>query len=235
MEAMSAWHFLQRSLADGTITMTLEHLTSNFPSSVVLLDPSDSERLQRERARMGSDRWDEVWEGTYIMSPLPNIEHQQIVSRLVSILLEIHGWSDEVFVLPGANITDREDDWEKNYRCPDVVMFLADTQAENRDTHWLGGPEFLVEVASPNDPTRDKLPFYAHVATQEVLIVDRNPWQLELLRLTRGKMESVGTSAVETSETLSSKRLDATFQLLEGKLRPRIEIVHSQLGKRWLV
>ena len=162
--------------------MTVDQLTSSFPSAMIVLDPAGSERLRKERARFGSDKWDEVWEGTYVMSPLPNNEHQAIVSHLVSVFREILGWSEDVFVFPGTNVTDQEDDWEKNYRCPDVAVFLPGTKAENRDTHWFGGPDFLVEVVSQNDQTRKKLPFYAKVGTREMVIVDRQPGQNDLMQ-----------------------------------------------------
>jgi hypothetical protein len=57
----------------------------------LIRDPEVELRLRAERAATGADRHDEVWEGIYMMAPMPNDEHQQIVSRFVSILEEIIG------------------------------------------------------------------------------------------------------------------------------------------------
>ena len=46
--------------------------------ATVVLDRDFADALRQERAAARSDRWDEVWEGTYMMVPLPNIEHQDL-------------------------------------------------------------------------------------------------------------------------------------------------------------
>jgi Uma2 family endonuclease len=52
-------------------------------------------------------------------------------------------------------VTDRHDNWQKNFRCPDVVAFLKGNPAQNRDTHWLGGPDFAIEIVNPYDRARE--------------------------------------------------------------------------------
>ena len=42
-----------------------------------------------------------------MMMPLPNDEHQSIVSRLTSILEDVIGWPGLGKVRPGVNVTDR--------------------------------------------------------------------------------------------------------------------------------
>ena len=91
-------------------------------------------------------------------------------------------------VMAGVNVSDREHGWKKNYRCPDVVVFLNHTKAVDCDTFWFGGPDFAVEIASPGDRSREKLEFYAKVGTRELLLVDRKPWSLELYRLDGEKL-----------------------------------------------
>ena len=61
------------------------------PMATVILDPELAERLRAERAAWGGDRYDEVWEGTYMMAPMPNNEHQAIVNGLTAILQDIIG------------------------------------------------------------------------------------------------------------------------------------------------
>ena len=78
--------------------------------ATVIMDPSFAERLRQERAAAGSDRWDEVWEGSYMMAPLPDIEHQELVGGLYAVLRETVGHQQGI-VLPGTNVSDREENW----------------------------------------------------------------------------------------------------------------------------
>ena len=202
--------------------------------ATVIKDRGLGEEMRQARIAAGSDRWDEVWEGTYMMAPLPNNEHQELVGAFVGVLRDVIP-RDQGFVLPGANISDREKGWEYNYRCPDVVVYLAETRAKDCDTHWRGGPDFAVEIASPDDMVRDKLGFYGKVATRELLIVDRDPWSLELLRLSGKKLKSVGVSSGKRGRYLESRVLPLRFRLLGGKRRPTIEVVRSTDDKSWRV
>ncbi|MCI0333252.1 MAG: Uma2 family endonuclease [Planctomycetes bacterium] len=203
--------------------------------ATVVMDREFAERLRQERVAVGLDRWDEVWEGTYMMAPLPNAEHQQIATRLGAIFEETVGWNDETIVLVGANVSDRHKGWQHNYRCPDVVVYLPTTQARNYGTHWCGGPDFAVEIVSDDDRTRDKIPFYSKVGTRELLVIDRDPWSLELLRLSGKKLKSVGISFVKRGRPLESRVLPLSFRLVGGKRRPTIDVVRSTDGKTWQV
>jgi Uma2 family endonuclease len=203
--------------------------------ATVVMDSHFAEQLRQERAAAGSDRWDEVWEGTYMMAPLPNTEHQQIATRLAAICEETVGWNDDAIVLQGTNVSDREKGWQNNYRCPDVAVYLPETHAKNCRTHWLGGPDFAVEIVSEDDRTRDKIPFYSKVGTRELVVVDRNPWSLELLRLSAKKLKSIGVSSGRSGRVLQSRVLPLSFRLISGQRRPVIEVVRTTDGKTWKV
>ena len=45
--------------------------------SLLVSDPELKERLLAERRASGGDRYDEVWDGVYVMSPLADDEHQR--------------------------------------------------------------------------------------------------------------------------------------------------------------
>lgn len=203
--------------------------------ATVVMDHSLAEQLRSERVAAGSDRWDEVWEGTYMMVPLPNIEHQEIVNRLALIFQDTVGWDSRDVVLPGTNVSDREKGWKQNYRCPDVVVYREGTHAKNCKTHWCGGPDLAVEIVSDDDRTRDKIPFYSKVRTRELLVIDRDPWSLELLRLSAKTLKSVGISSGKKGQVLESRVLPLSFRLTGGKQRPTIEVVRSTDGKTWKV
>ncbi len=203
--------------------------------SMIILDPSDQTAIIEARIESGADRFDEVWDGVYIVSPLPNDEHQEIVGNFTICFGIVIQLTKLGKVRPGVNVSDRVDDWEKNYRGPDVVVFLNDTAARNYGAHWVGGPDFAVEVVSRYDRSREKLDFYSKIAMRELLIVDRYPWALELYRLGEaGVLELVGRSTLERPDTLTSQVMPLTFQLIAGDERPSIATRHSDGIQNWL-
>ncbi|MCA9189417.1 MAG: Uma2 family endonuclease [Pirellulaceae bacterium] len=196
--------------------------------ATIIRDPILEQRIIADRVERGIDRYDEVWEGVYVMPPMLNDEHQMLVGRLTRILDEIIGDRKLGDVRPGVNISDRLDGWQQNYRVPDVAVFLNITKAVNHDSFWLGGPDFAIEIASPGDQVHDKIPFYSKVATRELLIIDRSPWQLELYRLqSRGKLALVGISTTDDKAGLFSELLAIQIRLLPeatGAKRRQIQI-----------
>jgi Uma2 family endonuclease len=203
--------------------------------TTLIIDPVWEEMVLEERRANGADRFDEVWDGVYIMSPMANNEHQAIGTRLAAIYYFVLGWSDDAHICAGTNVTDRESNWRQNYRCPDVAVFLAGTKARNKRTHWLGGPDMAVEIVSPGDRTRDKLPFYESIRTRELLLVDRDPWSLELYRLRGKKLKQVGQCTLAEPAALESKVLPLSYTLVTGKPRTKIRVTHCETGQQWLV
>lgn len=190
-------------------------------------------RLIRRRRALGADRYDEVWDGVYIMNAMPNIEHQSLVSRLTHILQLVVVDAGLGDVLAGCNVSDRTTKWRENYRVPDVGVFLNGTRAINKNSHWLGGPDLAIEIVSPRDRSRKKLDFYAAVGTRELLLLDRAPWSLELYRLSDQKMVLVGKSTVEQSDVLTTAIVPLNWRLLSGAARPAIEAASVDGSQRW--
>jgi Uma2 family endonuclease len=203
--------------------------------AVVVLDPNLEGRILADRAGSDGDRYDEVWEEIYIKTPLPNDEHQEIVSALDSILHEVIGWPKLGKVRAGVNLSDRDEGWEKNYREPDVAVFLRDGKAVNHGTHWQGAADFLVEIISPRERTREKIPFYGSVGVVELLVIDRNPWTLELYGQQNGQLMKVGQSTLSADSALVSQSVGLTFQFLPGDPRPQIQVTHRASGRQWLI
>lgn len=204
--------------------------------TMVVLDPFIARQYLDQRRASGNDRWDEVWDGVYMLMPNPNIEHQEIAGRLMMLVLgplvESPGLGH---VYQGVNVSDRRDEWTRNYRCPDVAVYLDGNPAEPIGAYWLGGPDFAVEIVSPDDRSRDKLGFYASVGVRELLLVDRGPWALELHRLEEGRLALVGTSRVGEPGWLGSEVLPIRFRLAAGEGRPRIEVERAGGAEHWLV
>ena len=179
------------------------------------------------------DRYDEVWQGITVMSPMANLEHMSIINAIgVCLNFTVNKLAGD-FVHPGCNVSDRNLGWEKNYCVPDIAVILANGNAIHRGTHWEGGPDFLVEILSPGDRALQKLPFYASINTREVLIIDRDPWQLSLYQLQQQQLILIGESEPVSSQIINSSVLPLTFQLISGATRPTIVIVHTQTQQQW--
>jgi Uma2 family endonuclease len=201
----------------------------------LVMDPRIEEELLENRRAWGGDKFDEVWDGVYVMSPLPNNEHQELLSKLGTAFANAFANRPEVRVFPGVNVSDRREGWEHNYRCPDVAIVLPDSRAIDCDTFFLGGPDFVVEIISDYDRSREKFEFYARIGVRELLLVDRNPWKLELYRLKGAELVCAGAVEPASPSPLSSEVLLLTFRLLaRATARPQIEIANSATGERWL-
>ena len=200
---------------------------------VLILDPTMEREIRDARDNPEVNRRDEVWEGVLVVPAQANNEHQRMVMRLGAAFTAIVDMDGGDSVQPGCNVSDRDKDWMKNYRDPDVVVYLKSNPAKDRDTHWVGGPDFLVEIVSPGEDPRLKLDFYAKVKTREVLIIDRDPWVVELYRLKRGKLVLVGKSDAANSAVLTSTALPLSFQMRGGKPRPTIHITHTDGKQTW--
>jgi hypothetical protein len=114
-----------------------------------------------------------------------------------------------------------------------MALFTPKCAAEDYGPFWYGGPDFLLEVVSPDDMSRDKLPFYEEIRTGEVLIVDRDPWQLELYQLRRGKLRLAGSVRPGDGKSLASGVVPLTFALVRGRPRPKIRISHTESEQEW--
>src|SRR5262245_8621189 len=136
----------------------------------LVLDPKIEEDLLEQRRAWGADKFDEVWDGVYVMAPLANVEHQQLMSSLTAAFFSALANRPGVQVFAGVNISDRRQDWQKNYRCPDVAVVMPGSRAIDCDTFFFGGPDFVVEIASDYDRSREKLDFYATIGVREFLL-----------------------------------------------------------------
>jgi Uma2 family endonuclease len=203
--------------------------------AVLVHDPEIEARLMAEREASEARKHDEVWDGVYVMSPLPNNEHQALAAELWLVFRTIVQECGGGVVYNGLNVSDRKEGWLQNYREPDVAVILPGNRAKDCGTHWCGGPDFLVEILSPNDPARDKRPFYAEIGVRELLVLDRDPWRLELYRLDAGRLDLIGTSAPNRPDTLTSAVLPLTFRLAAGQKRPQIEVSATDGAGAWVI
>lgn len=129
----------------------------------VVLDPlpPDIERLIERRKRLGTDLYDEVWEGTYHMAPAPHSHHGYLDGELFRVLRPRAERAGLVGTGP-FNLGTPDD-----FRVPD--------QGYHRGlphTVFVPTAVVVVEIVSQGDETYDKLPFYGALSVSEVVIVE---------------------------------------------------------------
>ena len=155
--------------------------------------------LLEERRRLGHDRYDEVWEGELHMVPPPAWKHNQINDEL-AIFFKPH-WErlglgrtcHEVGVKrPGApDLPELGENVPRDYRTPDRVFLLPERYDRIQGGWVVGGPDAVLEIVSPGDESRAKLPFYFAVGVREVLFIKRDELSIEILRAGPAGFESV--------------------------------------------
>ncbi len=169
------------------------------------------------------------------MSPLADNEHQELGVDLSAVIKLATDFDKRIRIFAGCNVSDRPRRWKRNYRCPDVAVFLPGNLAQDRGSHWFGGPDFAVEILSPYDRSREKFGFYTKVGVRELMLVARQPWSLELYRLAGKDFELVGKSDPSVdSPTLPSEVLNLGFRLIPGDPRPQIEVSKAAGDLHWL-
>jgi Uma2 family endonuclease len=203
--------------------------------AIMVFDPDVERQILAGRNDCDGSQYDEVWEGVYVVTPLPNDEHQELVGEFTYVLGKVLRQPPLGQVFPGVNLSDRDDGWTENYREPDVAVFLHQGLAIDCGTHWQGAADFLVEIISPGERTREKIPFYSGIGAMELLIVDREPWTLDFYRHQDGQLTKIGQSTLASPDVLISQTVGLTFQLLPGESRPQIQITHPASGREWQI
>lgn len=170
-----------------------------------------------ERARLGHDRWDEVWEGVLHMVPPRSYLHQKVASKVARFLgprLERRGIEllhETGLFRPGAG--------GKDYRVPDLMFFPADREADLAQKHGIEGtPLAVLEIRSPDDESYDKLPFYAGLGVREVIVLEPVARLVEVFRLAGSTYLAV---SADDRGRLHAATIDARFQTVDG---PRLRV-----------
>ncbi len=152
-----------------------------------------------DRHARGADRYDEVWEGVYVVNPLPLLGHQRTVkaySDAVGPLAEARGLT----VLPGVNVGVKDD-----YRGPDVALVPTDADPM---TLYFGSVPLVAEVRSPHEDPEAKLPFYLARGVAEAVLLDWKEQTVRWLAALDGAW-----AEVERSEVLGAEVADVAAGL----------------------
>ena len=199
---------------------------------VLVKDIDRADELIQERKRRGADRYDEVWDGVYVMPSMPSLEHQELVHDLETIFDEVVKRQGMGKIYPGVNVSDRGSDWKTNFRVPDVVIVLANSRAISHKTHIQGGPDFLVEIESPGDDSEEKVPFYGKIGVRELLIIHRDKRTARLLRLEGEELVLVKPSELDGKDWLLSAVLPLAFRrtVVKGVARTQVRRTDGNPG-----
>jgi Uma2 family endonuclease len=165
--------------------------------------------LLEQRRRLGIDGRDEVWEGVLHMVPPAFERHQRFEGELISVLKEL-ARPLGLRVAPEVGFYQADDD----FRVPDLAVYRPD-QASARGLE--AAAELLVEILSPQDESRIKLPWYAARDVREVLLIDRDTLAVELYDCASGEPKAV--------EPAHSTVLDCTFTRVD---KDRLEVATAE-------
>jgi Uma2 family endonuclease len=127
--------------------------------------------LLRFRERTGADRFDEMWQGVLHMTPSPSFQHQLQASRILNFLVEV--WCPQTggSAVMQVNVSTPER-WDQDYRIPDVSA-MGPERLPHAEAMFVR-PSVVFEIRSPGDETYEKLPFYAAVGVEAVVVVERD-------------------------------------------------------------
>lgn len=139
--------------------------------------PPELEQWLERRRRAGADRFDEVWEGRYVVAPDPHSNHGAVQLEL-GLLLKDAARRLGLRAAQAFNL-GRPDD----YRIPDAGLIPGPAGV------WHSTAALAVEVLSPEDMTFDKLDFYTAHGVQELLVVDCQDRTVRCFALQGGQVE----------------------------------------------
>ena len=133
--------------------------------------PYQGEWTEAEYLALSTNRLIELSEGRLELLPMPSERHQRIVRFL---FLMFYAFASErglgeVFFAPLKIKL-----WEGKFREPDI-LFMSNENAEKRGDQFWRGADLVVEVISPDDPSRDavmKREEYAKAGIPEYWLVD---------------------------------------------------------------
>jgi Uma2 family endonuclease len=155
----------------------------------LVLDPPTAglEELLERRRRWGADRHDEVWEGVLHMGPAPHGRHVDVQQQLAELLGPLARAAGLFPTIGEFNLGENAED----FRVPDGGLHRA-----REDTLWYPTAALVVEIVSPGDESREKLPFYAARRVDEVLIVDPRERSVDWLALGEGEYRPIERSGL---------------------------------------
>jgi Uma2 family endonuclease len=139
--------------------------------------PPELEALLERRRLAGVDRLDEVWQGVLHLVSAPSIEHAVMAQQLAELLGPLARAAGLKPTMSVFNLGESEQD----FRVPDGGLHRPPVSGE-----WHSTAALVVDILSPEDESRQKLPFYGARDVDEVLLVDPDARTVTWLALRDG-------------------------------------------------
>ena len=164
--------------------------------TVVIGPNPDVEAVIARRHALGLDRYDEVWEGEYHMTPGPSGPHA-VLDHALALFLGPRAKTAGLVGTSAFNLGQPND-----YRVPD-----GGYHRELPTGTWVPTAAVVVEIVSPDDETYEKFGFYARRA-DELIVVDPTKRTVECYvsdgqnLVTSDRSTILGVSAEEIAQAL---------------------------------
>jgi Uma2 family endonuclease len=168
------------------------------------------EELLEDRRRKGLDKRDEVWAGVLHMVPPPEIPHNTIHRDLFLVLNRI-ATRLGLQARFECGLFNPRVKGDKDFRVPDLVVASPHVTSKRGVE---GKATLVVEVLSPGDESRAKLPFYAKVGVREVWLVDPETRTVEVLVLRDLRL----VPARPRDGVIRSPAMEVELSTVKGKL-----------------
>ncbi len=196
------------------------------------------ETLLAHRRQHGLDRWDEMWEGMLHMVPPPHHEHGRLNDEL-GTYLKLHWEADclgKTFPETGVKrpgVPSQQQLGEaipSDYRVPDRSFLCPERYGLLQGGWIVGGPDAVLEIVSPGDESRQKLPFYLALGVREAILIDRDSKQVEIFRASASEFVAAAPDAAGwiASEVLKTELRREVVR--DGRVR--LHIRRSDLPER---
>lgn len=167
--------------------------------------------LLAERARLGIDKSDEMWQGEIHMVPPASAEHQRIAGELF-VALRSAARDSTVLVRYETGLFDPGAPQDTDYRVPDLVVF---DPAHLSDRGVEGAAALVMEIRSPGDESLEKIGFYERVGVGEVLVIDRDTKDL---RQWQRRGDALVEMQIDEDMLVSPSLLPVTLRTIAGRL-----------------
>jgi Uma2 family endonuclease len=137
------------------------------------------------------DKRYEIIDGVLYMTPSPMEWHQRAATRLttyLTIYIDFAGLG-RVYATFDVVLTP------KNVVEPDILVVLNKNMAKITNSHIVGGPDLVVEIASPSTAKLDrskKYDLYAQAGVSEYWIIEPTEYTIEVLTLQGSTYSLVG-------------------------------------------
>jgi Uma2 family endonuclease len=135
----------------------------------------------------------EIIDGVFeLMSPAPDLRHQESVFELAIVMRSAAGRLGKVFVSPFDVVISRQ---PLRTRQPDIC-FVSRERMHFAKAQMEGGPDVVVEVLSPANRRKavlEKLADYARIGVVECWMVNLEARTLEIWRVRAGRFVPAAT------------------------------------------